>query len=119
MYTDSDFLLNADGRGTLSLRLPAWRTFTQCEVDGKHVVLQEKDDYAYFEVEGSTHVKLVFGMRPRFVYANERGGGEVFTNATVNCAVFEDSITGFEAAFNLPNNCAAAIFRSNARCSIS
>lgn len=64
--------IRADGRGTLSLRLPAWRTFTQCEVDGKHVVLREKDDYAYFEVAGSVHIKLVFGMRPRFVYANER-----------------------------------------------
>ena len=57
-------------------------------------------------------------QRTAHTQANERGGCEVFANGAVNCVAFEDSITGFEAAFNLPNN-SAAIFRSNALRSVS
>ena len=31
-----------------------------------------KDDYLFFDVNGETTLELMFEMRPRFVYANER-----------------------------------------------
>lgn len=67
-----DVNVHAVGKGRLALRVPVWQTSISCRLNGEFMEPSVKDDYLFFDVNGETTLELMFEMRPRFVYANER-----------------------------------------------
>ena len=65
-----DVLVTASGKGKIALRIPVWQTGIACKVNGAYLVPHEEDDHLFFEIDGKTQIEVVFGMQPRFVYAN-------------------------------------------------
>lgn len=59
------------GKGRFACRIPVWQTEICCKADGTFLQPKSCDDYLYFEIDGEKKIEIVFGMRPRFVYAND------------------------------------------------
>ncbi len=62
--------ISVRGRGRLALRIPVWQTHIACSVNGQSTEPEAEGDYLYFSVDGDTRIEVVFGMRPRFIWAN-------------------------------------------------
>lgn len=59
------------GKGRFACRIPVWQTEICRKADGTFLQPKSCDDYLYFEIDGEKKIEIVFGMRPRFVYAND------------------------------------------------
>lgn len=60
------------GRVGLRLRVPAWHTSVRLRVGGADRAPDSTDGYIAVDCAGETEIELDFGMRARFVWANER-----------------------------------------------
>lgn len=60
------------GRVGLQLRVPAWHTSVRLRVGGADRAPDSTDGYIAVDCAGETEIELDFGMRARFVWANER-----------------------------------------------
>lgn len=64
--------IDAEGTGTLKLRIPAWSGKPTCTVNGKPYPIRPRGKYFTVKIEGKTEIALDLDPRLRFVYANER-----------------------------------------------